>query len=79
MTIEEALEVDVEVLIAMSPADIEKHFSQYLDVTRPERVKKKEEEKPIVYLSPQKQAALAALQAENPDLDFLAALRKKKK
>lgn len=59
-------------LAAMSDEQLLEHFKQYLDVTRPERVKRKREEsiQPEVYLSPQKKAALAALAAEGIEIDM---------
>lgn len=36
MTAEQLVDMSLEQLQAMSPADIEAHFSQYLQVTRPE-------------------------------------------
>ncbi len=76
MTIEEVLECSASQLEAMSDAELLKHFQQYLDVTRPERVAERKQTnnpKPHVqiYLSPAKKAAMAMLADEGVDLSFL--------
>lgn len=81
MTIEEILECSAAQLEAMSDDALLKHFQQYLDVTRPERVierKNNNEPRPQVqvYLSPAKQKAMAMLADSGVDLSFLKKRRK---
>jgi hypothetical protein len=73
MTIEELCDLPPDKLCALSKEELEKHLSQYFNVTRPElapKVEKKTQqiEMPI---DPKKQAMLDAMAAEGIDLSFL--------
>lgn len=78
MTIEELADLSADELCKLSNEELTKILSPYFAVTRPEMIVRteKKQEAPV-YISPQKQAALALLAEEGVDISFLN--RKKKK
>lgn len=76
VTLEELCECSAEQLEAMTDAQLTEHFKKYFPVTRPEQARvvrqtAAERQAPAIYLSPQKKAALAALQDDGVDLSFM--------
>jgi predicted nucleotide-binding protein (sugar kinase/HSP70/actin superfamily) len=80
MGIDEICGLSAEQLAALTDEQLLAYFKPFLDVTRPERIKR-EKQKEIkliqIQLSPAKQAALKALQESGVDMDFLKARRKR--
>lgn len=74
MNLDDFADATPDVLEKMDDATLLAHFKQYFPLTRPEmaaRPKGGATMKPVVQLSPQKQAALAALAATGVDVSFM--------
>ena len=80
MTIEELADLHSDELAKLTTTQLEEVLKPYFNVTRPELAPKSVKgmrQETQVYLSPQKRAALAALQDEGIDLSFLNKRKKK--
>lgn len=73
MTLEELADLPASELKKLTDKQLEEILAPYFPQTRPEMVvkEKKVEQQPQLYLSPQKQAALKALEEDGIDLSFL--------
>lgn len=68
-------------LESLSDKQLEEHFKQYFDVTRPERARasKPKTQQPMPFITPGKRRALQALQAiEGFDMELFNKRRKRK-
>lgn len=73
MKLEDLADFTAAQLEALSDKQLEEILKPHFPNTRPEMVVKKEKQsnEPQLYLSPQKKAALAALEADGLDISFM--------
>lgn len=78
MTLSELAELTADKLEKLTDKELEEILKPYYNVTRPELAPKKQTtmQQPQLYLSPQKRAALAMLEAEGIDMSFLQRKRR---
>lgn len=81
MTIEQIVECSAEQLEKMSDEELLEHFKKYLDVTRPERITRKQTtmyQEPVAPVSIEKKNALLKAEELGIDMSFMFQKRKKK-
>ena len=78
MTIEEVIGMSADQLEAMTDADLEKHFAQYLIVTRPEQQpKQQQKEMRVLAANPKFEQARKVAATLGIDLPVFTSMRKR--
>ncbi len=78
MTIEEAIGMSSEQLRAMTPEDLEKHFSHYLIVTRPDQSpRQQQKEQQVLMANPAFEKARQVAASVGITLPVFTSMRKK--